>query len=77
MSKRIIMPLPMTDFDPSESTISWKILTANGIELFFATENGCDARCDDIMLTGKGLGLLSFLFAANINERRAFNQMAA
>lgn len=38
------MPLPDKDFDPSESAIPWKILQVNGVEVFFATENGNRVR---------------------------------
>jgi protease I len=43
-------------FDPSEVAIPWKILSAAGVDIRFATDTGQQASPDQIMLTGEGLG---------------------
>ncbi|MFO0750934.1 MAG: type 1 glutamine amidotransferase domain-containing protein [Myxococcota bacterium] len=40
MSKRILVPLPDTDFDVTEVAVPWKLLTRAGHEVVFATERG-------------------------------------
>ncbi|EMO26929.1 hypothetical protein LEP1GSC170_2922 [Leptospira interrogans serovar Bataviae str. HAI135] len=54
---KVLIPLPSVDFDPSETSIPWKILKENGYEVFFATPNGKPGSADFRMLTGKGLGI--------------------
>src|SRR5919204_3070263 len=49
MRKRIFVPLPDRDFDPTEAAVPWRLLTDAGHEIVFATERGgapptCDAR---------------------------------
>jgi putative intracellular protease/amidase len=53
------MPLPRSDFDPSEAAVSWRILAAAGHEVIFATPDGSLAQADPVMLTGIGLDLWS------------------
>lgn len=77
MTKRVLIPIPREDFDPTESAIPWKILTAAGIEVVFATPTGIAARCDDRMLYGRGLGLLSGLLAADKAGRESYQEMSA
>jgi len=48
--KKILMPLPDKDFDPTESSVPWKLLMEFGHEVFFATEIGDVAQCDQICL---------------------------
>jgi hypothetical protein len=50
-----LIPIPSLDFDPSEVSISWKILNDNGIEINFSTPDGLIGKTDPIMLTGSGL----------------------
>src|SRR5438046_1731219 len=40
MPRRVLMPLPDRDFDPTETAIPWKVLTDAGHEVVFATERG-------------------------------------
>jgi len=49
------MPLPQTDFDPSEAAVSWAILATAGHEIVFATPDGTPASADPVMLSGIGL----------------------
>lgn len=55
---RIWMPLPSSDFDPTESAVPWHLLTEAGHEVVFATSDGAPARCDPLLLTGVVFGQL-------------------
>ena len=54
-NKRIIIPLPNFDFDPTECAVSWEIVKKAGYEVEFATADGSLAVGDKMMLTGEGL----------------------
>ena len=69
------MPLPRKDFDPTEVAIPWKILSANKIQIVFATPDGMKPSCDQIMLTGKKLGVWSSLLRADKNAQVAYREM--
>jgi putative intracellular protease/amidase len=51
----VLMPLPATDFDPTEVAVSWRVLAAAGHDVVFATPSGLPGQADDIMVTGRGL----------------------
>jgi putative intracellular protease/amidase len=51
----VLMPLPATDFDPTEVAVSWQVLSAAGHDVVFATPSGLQSRADDLMVTGQGL----------------------
>ncbi|MFT4518856.1 MAG: putative intracellular protease/amidase [Halioglobus sp.] len=53
--KRILMPLPNIDFDPTEVCVSWEYMTSCGYDVLFATQSGDRAYADEIMITGQGL----------------------
>jgi putative intracellular protease/amidase len=55
----VLIPIPDTDFDPTEVAISWQVLTVQGHDVVFSTESGEQAVGDDIMLTGRGLDFWS------------------
>ena len=86
---RILMPIPLLDFDPTEVAVSWKILTGRGHHVQFATQDGSPGRADDIMLDGAGLDpwsripglgqlrLIGRLLRANADARRAHAEMIA
>ena len=44
MSIKVLMPVPSTDFDPSETGIPWRILKAAGFSVTVATPNGKAAQ---------------------------------
>ena len=71
--KRILMPLPDRDFDPTESAVPWRALVAAGHEVVFATERGAVAACDPLLITGVVLGQLG----ADRDARAAYAQMIA
>jgi putative intracellular protease/amidase len=81
---RVVMPLPLRDFDPSEVAVSWRVLTDRGHEVRFATPDGGPATADPIMLDGseldpwsrvpglRHLRLIGLLLRANRDARRAY-----
>ncbi len=59
MTKRVLVPLPDTDFDTTEVAVPWKLLVRAGHEVVFATERGGDApACDPRLLEGVLFGKL-------------------
>jgi len=77
MSKNIniLIPLPSYGFDPTEAAIPWKILTDNGIKITFATPKGRPANGDEIMLTGKRLGIFKSLLKTRKDAIEAYKLM--
>lgn len=69
------MPLPSTDFDPTESAMPFRFLKQRGREFVFATPDAKPAKADQRMLDGNGLGLLSPFFIADKNARSAYAEM--
>lgn len=62
------MLVPNTDFDPTEAGVPWHVLTEAGHDVWFATEDGRKAECDQITLSGDGLtGRLKTLAARPAN----------
>jgi putative intracellular protease/amidase len=56
---RILIPLPDKDFDVTEVSVPWRLLTNAGHEVFFATENGNEKPvADPLLLTGVIFGQL-------------------
>jgi putative intracellular protease/amidase len=58
---RVLIPLPSRDFDPTEAAVTWKVCSARGHKVIFATPDGAPAAADDMMLTGRGLDPWGFL----------------
>lgn len=71
----VLMPLPDSDFDPTESGVPWRTLRARGHRVVFATPAGRTARADPKMVTGEGLGIFSPLLKADANGRSAYLEM--
>jgi putative intracellular protease/amidase len=55
---RVLVPLPDTDFDPTEVAVPWSLLRNAGHQVVFATIAGAVARCDPLLLTGVVFGKL-------------------
>jgi protease I len=72
---QILMPIPASDFDPTETAVPWRILSAAGHTLVFATPEGKAGQADARMLNGQGLGLLAPLLEADANGRQAYEAM--
>lgn len=77
MSQTILMPLPATEFDPSEAAIPWYLLSQAGHALRIATPDGKPAAADPRMLTGRGLGPWSWLLRARSDARKAYQGFSA
>ena len=75
--KKILMPLPHIDFDPTETAVPWSHLHEKGYEIYFATPDGEPGEADGRMVTGKGLGILSGVLMARKDDVRLYNQMTA
>lgn len=70
MRKRVVMPLPDVDFDPTETSVPWHVLTSLGHEVVFSTEHGRKAACDPLLLTGVVFGQLGAKDAAKTTYQR-------
>ena len=70
---RVLMPLPDRDFDVTETSVPWHVLTRAGHEVVFATEHGEVAHCDPLLLSGVVFGQLG----AGAEPRRLYAEMAA
>jgi len=56
---RVVMPLPDQDFDVTEGAVPWRVLTAAGHEVVFASERaGAALAADPRLLTGVLFGRL-------------------
>ncbi|MDZ4725720.1 MAG: type 1 glutamine amidotransferase domain-containing protein [Leptospira sp.] len=71
----IIIPIPEEDFDPSETSIPWKILTNHQIKVQFSTPNGKPGHADERMLKGTGLGILKKSLMANSDALACYAEM--
>ena len=71
----LLMPLPDSDFDPTESGVPWRTMRDHGHNVVFATPAGRTARADPKMVTGEGLGILSPLLKADANGPSAYLYM--
>ncbi len=74
-TKKILIPLPLYGFDPTEVAIPWKILTANNYEVYFTTPEGKTAAADKRMLTGEDLGIWKKLLQARKEATDVYNEM--
>ncbi|KAA3613315.1 MAG: hypothetical protein DWQ05_17655 [Calditrichaeota bacterium] len=73
--KRILIPLPTKDFDPTEAAIPWKMLTQAGHAVVFATPDGTKAEADFRMVCGAGLGPFKKFLMADKNGVSAYKSM--
>ena len=73
--KKVLIPLPSYGCDPSEVAIPWKLLTEHKYHITFITPDGKTAIADEIMLTGKKLGLLKPLLQAREDAVKAYKEM--
>ena len=72
---KILMILPETDFDPTESSVPWKVLTDKGHSVFFATPHAQPAQCDQNTLLGIGLGGMLKTLAAKPENVAIYRDM--
>ena len=71
----ILIALGERDFDPTEAAVPWKVLSAAGIAVHFATTKGGVGACDPRMLSGQGLGMWKRLLMARRDAQDAYVQM--
>ena len=86
-SKKVIMPLPNNDFDPSEVAITWRIVKSAGFDVVFSTVDGKPAQADAMMISGEGLDpwgwipllkkirFIGLLLRADRHARKAYNKL--
>jgi len=72
----ILIPIPNTDFDPTETGVPWRTLRQKGHDIVFATPNGNMGCADPRMVTGEGLGIFAALMRADENGRSAYGEMS-
>ncbi|AVP96755.1 hypothetical protein C7S18_05880 [Ahniella affigens] len=72
---RVLMPLPSTDFDPTESSVPFVRLSEAGHQMIVATPDGRPAAADERMLSGRGLGPWKPMLRADTNARNAYARM--
>jgi len=75
MPSPVLVPLPQTDFDPTEAAIPWRLLTEAGFEVRFATPDGRPASADSVMVTGRGLGPAKSILRADARGRDAYARL--
>ncbi|KAL1528135.1 hypothetical protein AB1Y20_009498 [Prymnesium parvum] len=73
--RRVLVPLPSRDFDPTEAAVPWKRLTDAGHDVVFATPCAQPAQADPIMLSGVGLWLWKPLLRAEPYGVACYEQM--
>jgi len=74
---RVLMPLPSTDYDPTESSIPWRVLTQRGVEVVIATPDGGPAEADERMVRGSGLAHWRGVLRARRDAREAYAALRA
>jgi putative intracellular protease/amidase len=74
-AKTIVMPLPSSDFDPTEIAVTWQILARAGHRVIFATPEAEVSAADPKMVTGKGLGVLGMVLRADAHGRDAYQAL--
>lgn len=76
-SKTILIPLPNRDFDPTETSIPWKLLGEAGHQVLFAVPgpHPKPAEADPRMISGQGLGPWKELLRAREDARAAYEAM--
>jgi len=72
---KILMLLPNEEFDPTEASVPWHVLSAAGHDVFFATGDGTQALCDQATLSGEGLGGMLKSLAAKPENADIYRQM--
>ncbi|HET7843942.1 MAG TPA: type 1 glutamine amidotransferase domain-containing protein [Xanthomonadales bacterium] len=71
-ARRVLVPLPDVDFDPTEVAVPWRALRAAGHDVVFATERGDVAACDPLLIAGVLFGKLG----ADADARDAYASMS-
>jgi len=72
----IVVLLPSTGFDPTETAVPWRALTDAGIDVRFATPDGRMAAADERLVTG-GFSVLDPVLMTKPEALRDYVAMAA
>lgn len=57
-TSRVLIVLPNKDFDVTETSVPWRLLTNAGVHVDFCTGHGQPGQCDPLLLTGVIFGQL-------------------
>ncbi|MBN1534492.1 MAG: DJ-1/PfpI family protein [Spirochaetes bacterium] len=71
----VLMPISDIDFEPSETSVPWKIMKDNDIEVVFATPSGKQGKADPRLLSGDGLGIWKKILMADRETIGFYSQM--
>ena len=71
MGSKALMVLPDQDFDVTETSVPWHILTTGRVKVEFATESGKPGQADPLLLTGVIFGQLG----ASEEAKNFYSQM--
>jgi protease I len=77
MARTVLVPVPSRDFDPTEVSIPWRVLTDAGVNVVFTSPGGKPASADPVMVTGRGLGPLKFSMAAGKEAVETYRSLEA
>ena len=72
---RVLIAIADRGFDPTEVSVPWRIFTAAGFEVTFATSSGRVGVCDTLTLMGPPI--FAKILAAQPDGVRSFHQMEA
>lgn len=75
MTKKVLIPLPSIDFDPTECAVPWHILKSSDVEVIFATPDGKKAMCDQKMLHGRGLFIFASVLKADLSAQQKYVEL--
>lgn len=71
----VAIVLPNIGFDPTEVAVPWAILANNNHKIVFFSEDGSEARADERMLNGRGIGPFGKILRANKNGRLSYQSL--
>jgi len=72
---RVLIAIANRGFDPTEVAVPWRIFTAAGLTVTFATGDGCAGVCDTLTLMGPPI--FARLLAAQADGVRSYHMMEA
>lgn len=70
----VLILLPDSDYDPTESAVPWYLLSTNGHKITFSTPNGEASHADE-RLVSKGFSFLSPLFMTRKVDLKKYSLM--
>jgi putative intracellular protease/amidase len=73
---KVLMLLPASDYDPTESAVPWRVLVDAGHDVHFATPTGATALAD-ARLVDRGFGLLGPILMTRRADLATYRAMTA